>query len=152
MMEKQFNILEITRKNLLATVKDLTLEQLNKIPKGFNNNLIWNLGHVWVTQQLLCYGLSGVPMRASNEMIAKYRKGTKPLDFVGENEYTFIKERLLQSIGEVRADATSGLFTKFRTYPTSYQMTLHSIEDAVIFNNIHEAMHFGYMLSMKHAL
>ncbi|MFK7905692.1 MAG: DinB family protein [Chitinophagales bacterium] len=151
-MEKQLNILEATRKNILGTVKGLTLEELNKTPKGFNNNLIWNLGHVLVTQQLLCYGLSGVPMKADNEIIAKYRKGTKPTDFVGEEEYSFIKLRLEQTIEEIKLDLSAGLFKEFKTYPTSYSVTLDSIEDAVVFNNVHEAMHLGYMMALKHAL
>jgi len=151
-MEKQLNILEATRKNILNTVKGLTLGELNKTPKGFNNNLIWNLGHVLVTQQLLCYGLSGVPMKADNEIIAKYRKGTKPTDFVGEEEYSFIKLRLEQTIEEIKLDLSAGLFKEFKTYPTSYNVTLDSIEDAVVFNNVHEAMHLGYMMALKHAL
>jgi hypothetical protein len=35
-----------------------TLEQLNKIPEGYNNNLIWNIAHVVVVQQMLVYKLS----------------------------------------------------------------------------------------------
>jgi hypothetical protein len=34
------------------------LDQLNTIPEGFNNNLIWNIGHIIVSQQLLVYKLS----------------------------------------------------------------------------------------------
>ncbi len=151
-MEKQFNILEATRRNILNVVKGLTLEQLNETPKGFNNNLIWNLGHVLVTQQLLCYGLSGVPMKVGNEMIAKYRKGTKPTEFVGEKEYSFIKVRLEETIEEIKEDLSAGLFKEFKTYPTSYTITLNSIDDAIGFNNIHEAMHLGYMMSLKHVL
>jgi len=37
-----------------------TLEQLNKIPEGFSNNLIWNIGHIIVTQQVLIYKLSNL--------------------------------------------------------------------------------------------
>jgi len=36
-------------------ITPFSLEQLNKIPEGFNNNLIWNIAHCVVTQQLLCY-------------------------------------------------------------------------------------------------
>ncbi len=152
-MKKQFEILETTRQNLLSTVKGLTIDQLNEIPKGFNNNLIWNLGHIVVTQQLLCYGLSDVVMKMDNAMIAKYRKGTKPSDFIGEEEFTFIKKRLVETIEEIQKDIETGLLGKdFKIYPTSYGFTLNSLEDAIIFNNIHEAMHLGYMMALKHAL
>lgn len=151
-MKKQFEILEATRRNLLAVVDEMTIEQLNKIPEGFNNNLIWNLGHVVVTQQLLCYGLSGVAMKLDTAMISKYRKGTKPSDFTGEEELAFIKKRLKETTTEIQLDIEANLFKNFKTYPTSFGFTLQSFEDAVSFNNVHEAMHLGYMMALKRAL
>ncbi|WP_407635809.1 DinB family protein [Solitalea canadensis] len=37
-----------------------TIDQLNKVPAGFNNNLIWNIGHEIVAQQALIYKSSGL--------------------------------------------------------------------------------------------
>ncbi|MEZ4883156.1 MAG: DinB family protein [Chitinophagales bacterium] len=151
-MKKQFKLLEATRKNLLDAVKDMTLEQLNHIPMGFNNNLIWNMGHVLVTQQLLCYALAGVACKVDNAMIAKYRKGTKPTEAVEAEEVVFIKQRMVETIEETKSDVAAGNFKNFNEYPTSYGITLHSLEEAIEFNNLHEAMHFGYVLALKHAL
>ena len=67
-----------TRQNILARMADLTLAQLNIIPVGFSNNLIWNFGHVLVTQQLLCYKRSGQEMLVEEEIVNKYRKGSRP--------------------------------------------------------------------------
>ena len=53
-MQNQIDTLLITRKFLLKITEDLTIEQLNKIPEGFKNNIAWNLTHLLVTQQLLC--------------------------------------------------------------------------------------------------
>jgi len=47
-------------------IEDFSLEELNKIPEGFNNNIIWNIAHVIATQQALVYGLSGLPTQRSN--------------------------------------------------------------------------------------
>lgn len=69
--------LETTQKARLAFIhlcKDLTIEQLNKIPEGFNNNIVWNFGHIIVTQQMLCYGYSDLPLNVSNEMVEKSKK------------------------------------------------------------------------------
>lgn len=50
-----------TSRNLYAAYFDnYSLEQLNKIPAGFNNNLIWNIGHIIVAQQSLIYQLSNL--------------------------------------------------------------------------------------------
>ena len=52
--------LELTRTSRLILSQILpnyTLAQLNKIPPGYSNNLIWNIAHVIVVQQMLVYGL-----------------------------------------------------------------------------------------------
>ena len=69
----------ITYKNriiLKRFLEEISLDDLNKIPEGFSNNIIWNIAHVVVTQQLLVYKLSGLPMHVSEEMVAKYRNKT----------------------------------------------------------------------------
>ena len=72
--------IDITRKNRILFEKflnEFSLEQLNRVPKGFKNNIIWNIAHCIVTQQLLIYKLSGLQGVLSDEMIAEFRKGTK---------------------------------------------------------------------------
>ncbi len=49
-MNKQIEILRNTRKHLLSFINDLSTEELNEIPQGFNNNIIWNLAHLTATQ------------------------------------------------------------------------------------------------------
>jgi hypothetical protein len=76
-----------TSRNIIAKyLDDYTLEQLNKIPTGFNNNLIWNIAHIVVVQQMLVYNLSGLPMMVSKEMVDSYKRGTKPAHFLTKNE------------------------------------------------------------------
>lgn len=75
-MKTSFKINLSSRNVLLTFLENYSLEQLNTIPEGFSNNLIWNIGHIVVVQQLLTYHLSGLPTMISEEMIAKYRKGT----------------------------------------------------------------------------
>jgi hypothetical protein len=49
-----------------------TLEQLNKIPEGYNN-LIWNIAHIVVVQQMLVYKYLDT-MMISDEMVDKYKR------------------------------------------------------------------------------
>ena len=44
------------------------------------------------------------------------------------------------------------MFDSYSEYPTSYNYTLRSIEDAINFNNIHEGVHYGYALALRKAL
>ena len=144
-----FRVLKATRNNVLKVLESLSNEQLNTIPKGFNNNLIWNAGHIWITQELLCYKLSGLECSMDNEMIQKYRKGSKPELNVSDEEIARIKSELLLSIDRMEKDFKEGVFKEYNEYTTSYNVTLSNINDAISFNNIHEGLHLGSLLALK---
>lgn len=149
MATTQINYLVITRNNVLNLVNKLSVEQLNKIPAGYNNNLIWNFGHLLVTQQLLCYGLSEIAMNVPSKWIEKYRKGTRPQEIISSEEIREIKSLFLEMPKMLTADYEKGIFQNYSTYETSFGITIHNIEQAITFNNIHEGMHLGYMMAMR---
>ena len=148
-MQNHIDILKATRANILKQIDGISLEQLNLIPEGYNNNLIWNAGHVVVTQQRLCYAMSGLEIKLPEGIIAIYKKGAKPKKDVTQEEVDQIKAWLTESIDWLEVDLEAGVFKTFKTYPTSYGYTLNSIEDAVIFINVHEGMQLGYSIAMK---
>ena len=148
-MKNHFNLIRVTRSNTLKLVKDLTIKQLNKIPEGFRNNIAWNMGHMAVTMELLCYGLSGLPMHLGEDQIAAFRKGSSPEEEMTQRDYDFFCTKLLTGIDQLETDYDKGLFEKFKVYPTSYGLTLHSVEEAINFNYVHEALHLGYIMAMK---
>ncbi len=151
-MKRQAEILRITRKNILKLASGLSEEQLNKIPENFNNNIAWNLGHLVVTQQLLCYKLSNLPCKISQEMIDKYRKGSSPQGKIEMEEIEEIKALLFSLIDATEEDYSAGLFKEYKEYTTSYNVTLHSFEEAFNFNNLHEGLHLGYCIALKKVL
>ena len=61
-MKEQLEIIRKTRESFVLMCQNLSIELMNKIPEGYNNNLIWNFGHIIAVQQGLCYGLAGLPM------------------------------------------------------------------------------------------
>lgn len=148
-MEKQINITKQTRRNFLNLIDSLSVEQLNKIPAGFNNNIAWNFGHIVVTQQLLCYTLAGAVPRIDQSLIDKYRKGTKPESFIDSDEIELLKNFSIPLIDELEKDIETNMFDNYKPYPTSYGVELGSIEDAVNFFPVHEAMHYGVALTIK---
>ena len=52
----------------------------------------------------------------------------------------------------MQQDYDNGLFTEYSEYTTSYNITLSSAEDAIAFNNVHEGLHFGYIMGLKKAI
>ncbi len=151
-MKTQFNLLRATRKNILKAIEGLSLEALNTIPTGFNNNIIWNATHVVVTQQLLTYGLTANKLRIPKEIVTDYKKGSKPAEPVLAQDVSQTVDWLSDSVDWLAEDLDLEIFKEFKTYPTSYGYTLNSIEDAVTFNNVHEAMHLGWINAIKKSL
>ena len=146
---------DITTKNrtIFKTFLDTyTLEELNKIPKGFNNNIIWNVAHTIVTQQLLVYNLSEIPMLLSDSMVTMYRKGTKPERDVTLAEVDLIKDLLFSTIEKTKADYNNKIFKTYTEYTVSTKSTLTNVDEAIDFNNFHEGIHLGYILALKKSL
>jgi hypothetical protein len=151
-MDYEFDITLKNRHILSAFFEKCSLEGLNKIPDGFNNNIIWNLAHVIVTQQLLVYGLSGLPMMTNDKLVAKYRKGTKVEGDVAQNQVDEIKSLLFSTLKRTKEDYKKGAFKQYNAYTTSTNSTMTNVEEAIAFNNFHEGIHLGYILALKRAL
>ena len=146
---------DITLKNrviLKSFIESFSLEELNKIPQGFNNNMIWNIAHIIATQQVLVYKLSGLPTLISNEMIEMFRKGSKPERNLTQNEVDEIKGLLFSTVEKTKEDYRKGVFKSYQNYTTSTNTTLNKIEDALGFNIFHEGIHLGYILALKKSL
>ena len=148
-MKKHFEYLKVTRNNVLKLIENLDLEQLNKIPEGFNNNLAWNLGHILATQQLLCYGLSSLPMELDNDFISSYRKGSKPEGDISQTDLDSMKNQMIVLADKIEDDYSNGIFKEYKEYSTSFNATLSSVDDGILFNNMHETMHLGFMIALK---
>mgnify|MGYP001466135076 CR=1 FL=1 len=151
-MKNHFEILNITRNNILNSIKGLSLSELNEIPVGFNNNIIWNVGHIVATQQLLCYKMSGLDMALDPAFIAKYMKGSFAVGDASQEELDYIVKQLKELPVKAEADYANGVFKEFNSYTTSYNITLANVELAIQFNNVHEGLHFGYIMAMKKVL
>jgi hypothetical protein len=147
-MQKHFDILIKTRQLLLKITEHLSMEQLNKIPQGFKNNIAWNIAHLAVTQQLLCYKLSGLNCLVSEEMIANFQKGTAPDQFISKEEFEAIKTQFLQLPSQLEEDYNKGIFKNYSEYKTSVNITLNSVDDAIMFNTYHEGIHLGIILQL----
>lgn len=146
-MTKQFDITKQNRKLLRSLLKYIPENLLFEIPKGFRNSIWWNLAHIIATQQILLYRFSGLPARVDEYWINTYMKGTLPSGSPGKKEIDFLQNYLVESAIWAAEDYENGIFNEFEEYTTSTQVTLSSVEDAIQFNNYHEGLHLGVILS-----
>ncbi|RMB59088.1 DinB family protein [Dokdonia sinensis] len=149
-MDYSFDINLKNRKILERFIDGHTLAQLNAIPSGFNNNIIWNIGHSLATQQLLTYGLSGLTPKIPMDFISSYKKGTKPERTVTQDEVDSIKEMLYTTLQQLEADYNAGVFKDFKEYTLSTTGgVLSKVEHAIEFNNFHEGLHLGCCIQLS---
>lgn len=145
-MQSTFDITLSSRNILLKFLENNSLEQLNTIPEGFSNNLIWNIGHIVVVQQMLVYNLSCLPMFISDAMVEKYKKGTKPETPVTQEEVEQIKELLYATLEQTKKDFNNGVFKEYKAFTTMSGFNIRNAQEAMEFNNYHEGVHTGVMM------
>ncbi|MEM8927484.1 MAG: DinB family protein [Bacteroidota bacterium] len=151
-MDPLFTVTRQNRKILYRFLTKLTDFELFTIPRGFNNNIWWNIAHVVVTQQKLVYGLSALPLNISQELVEKYQKGTAPQGNPSKAEVEEIKKLLFELPDQTIKDYQNGIFKNFKTYMTSPKVELNSVEDAVAFNVFHEGLHLGSIMALARAV
>lgn len=149
-MNKHIENIRLTRMKLMDYVADLSLEALNKIPEGFGNNIIWNLGHLVAAQESLCYRRSGQMHLIDLPFFEAYKPGSRPQGWVDEGGVRNIKERLLTSLDELDSRLAQGLSgDAYETFASPYGVVIGNIEEAVAFLPYHEGMHSGTIRALK---
>lgn len=151
MTENIFQVMLQNRRNLHAILTKTSKDKLLKIPKGFNNNVYWNIAHTVITQQILIYKFSGLQMRVPDNLVDKFMKGTVPDGTASDEEMMMIADFLISTAEWLIEDYKTELFKTFKEYTTSARVTLKNVDDAIAFNLFHEGLHIGQIsLLLKH--
>lgn len=143
------DIIRQTRENFILLVESCSPEALNKIPAGFNNNIIWNFGHIAASQQVLCYLAAGTVPVMNEKAINRYRKGTRPEGFVATAEVEELKGLMRSTIDRLPADMDTGIFDNYKSFTTHYGVELKNVDDAIRFFAVHDAYHYGVAATIK---
>lgn len=153
-MQETFKFIIEARHKFIELIDSLSIEQLNQVPAGFNNNIIWNFGHIVVSTQTLAYVRTGIKADTAwvkyNE---DYRKDTKPTRFVEQAEIDELKEIAIRSIEQIAEDYAHGNFAAITPFSTvTYGYPMHSIEEVMVLTAGHDNVHFGYALAQRRCL
>lgn len=149
-METAFKHLEISRQRFVGVIENFSFEELNTIPETHNNSMLWNYGHAIVTQHLLSFGVSGLELEIPIDIVNRYRKGTSPKEGdLTQEDLDYFNNHSEGLFNLAKETYQNGGFSKFKNYTTSFGVELDSIEAAILFNNIHMGMHFGYLLALR---
>jgi hypothetical protein len=147
-LEKSLQLLGHNRQIFKSLLTKFTLTEINSIPKGFNNNIFWNIAHCMVSFQRLVYHYSGLPMGIPEKWMRQYNKGTAPTVRVTQKDVDELIVLFDAKYTQLLEDLDKGIFKNYEVYTTSYKMELKSVEDAIMFCLVHEGLHVGSVLAL----
>ena len=136
-------ILRASRNRLLRLIETNNHEILFKIPEGFNNNIIWQIGHCITSQQRHMYMRSRLPMHISKEFMESFKIGSSPASWKIAPDVNEVKHLLIDTVNRLELDLEAGLFANYTPFelPIGFQVRNHV--QALQAANYHEAEHSG---------
>jgi hypothetical protein len=147
-MTRQIETIRQTRSSLLEQLKDLSNEQFNQIPDGFNNNIGWNLGHLIAVQQGICYKKAGLPTLVSDDFWERFRSGSKPEGIMDDDELAHIKQLLFITLDQLETDYNKQIFGNYTAWSTRLGDELTCIDDGLKFLSFHEGLHSDIIIAL----
>lgn len=79
-MQSQMANIKQTRQMMLNETKKLSDAQLLLTPEGFNNNILWNLGHVMASYHYFLYSSLQVSPSLGEDFFKMFSMGISPKD------------------------------------------------------------------------
>lgn len=153
-MEFVFKQLEWVRNVTLQAVKELDENQADHIPNGFNNNIRWNLGHIYLVHEKFSFGFAGEPMQLPEGFTELFGNGTKPSDW---KEQTPSLPSLIEMLKEQPARIEAAFKNRWNErvanpFTTRSGLTLHTIGEFINFTLYHEGVHVGAIQALRRFL
>ncbi len=142
-------LIERIRTRIIDSLEGLTAAQLNHVPAGHNNNLIWHLGHLCVTLSSRVYITHGLAMPISTKLVAQFKPGTTATAPQSEAEIEEIKHTFLHLVTQVKEDMERGLFQNYTPWSTMLKEPVDTFENCLSFMHFHEGVHLGSIQMQK---
>lgn len=136
--------LMLNMRQAIATyyMEKLPLESLVKIPDGYNNNMIWNIGHIISVGYSLNFSIAGLIPPADIAMIKKFRRGSFPEEYT-EEDIKWINEHLVSSVYAIgNLWAENKLSVIVNTVTTELGNVINTPSDALAMTLVHDMLHF----------
>ncbi len=134
---------------LLQTIEGLDENQFLRVPKGFRNNILWNLGHIVCVQCELVYKPSGKSLPLPDWYHEKFYDGTSPEGWDTKPSIEDIVGRVKTMNDTVIGDLQQGVFRTFRPFELLPGFSLEDPEQALNFHTVHEGIHLGTVMALR---
>lgn len=136
------------------TMKKIPEEISDMIPKGFNNNIRWNFGHIAFVQEKLVFGLLGEEMHIPKSYEQLFGAGTKPAEWKETPpSFTEIAEILTEQETRIKDFLQGRLHENLPTpFTNRGGITFYTVGEAFLFSFYHEALHIENIKRLYQAI
>lgn len=145
-----FDQMNYLRQVTLFTVKDVSEKDAAIIPEKFNNNILWNLGHLCYSQEKFAFHFAQEPLETPQGFAELFEMGTKPSDWTIQPPTL---QELLQLLTEqpkrIRERLKDRLDEEVPNPFTIPGITLSNIGQLLSFNMYHEGIHVQAIRMLK---
>ncbi|SET78597.1 DinB superfamily protein [Oceanobacillus limi] len=152
-MDKRIKVLfrqmKTYREETLSLVKDITTSQADYTPDGFNNNIRWNLGHIYLDQYLWIQTVTKERDLIDDSFTNWFGFGTNPDNFSDE---TPSLNQLIILLNEQPKVIETNYITRMDEEFEPTEMGIHTVEQALIRTIYHEGLHAATIQIMKRFL
>lgn len=145
--------LRFTRSYTLRILNTVSKEAVNEVPDGFNNNILWNAGHILSAYEQLLYQNTGDEKQLTQEVIDYFKGGTKPSDWNSEPPaFEEIVSLLEQQIEQIISTYKDRLDDQINKEMKLGGFEIRTVRDMMSFNIFHEGLHAGLINGLKRTL
>ncbi|MEK8126751.1 DinB family protein [Paenibacillus filicis] len=146
-----FNLFADVRKQILSVITRLSKGQMEHVPKGFNNNLHWQVGHVLTIADDLIFEFSGVGARIPQHYRTYFASGTSPSSWPGQPPGIEILLRDLENQMVEICNKYDGLLEQPVAYENNF-LQASVIGELFYVLLAHESTHLGMLIAMDKVL
>lgn len=139
--------LKAYRGYILKLARETSEDEAEITPNGFNNNIRWNLGHVYTEQYMWLKTLTNEEVPVPEAFDHWFGFGSSPANFTAETpSLEELKTLLKEQLPEIKDTFGDRLEEEFE--PTE-NWGLRTIEQVLMYTLFHEGMHIQTILDIK---
>lgn len=148
---EQFRFVRQCTVNYVNRIEEHKMEA---VPAGLNNNIKWNLGHIYVSAEKIIFQLTGEQASIPEKFSAYFGMGTSPASW---SEEPPTKEELIELLNQQLIKVEALMEHRIEeplqeAYRTSTGLLISSVAACISFCLYHEGMHFAAIKSMYQQL
>ena len=145
---------QFSRSNTLASLNATTEEQALIVPQGFNNSILWNLGHIYVAVESVMSHVEGSQAELPESYSELFGIRTSPSAWTINpptlEELASYLEEQIKYVESTYGDKLEEKLTE--PFQLNDRTTFHTYGEVLNFMIWHEGLHLGVINGIKRAI